>query len=501
MIYVDLFSGIGGFHKGIVDADIKIDKCYFSEIDTHATKIYKKHFPDSIELGNIKQVDGTKLGKVDLLTFGFPCQDLSVAGKRAGLEGARSGLFFEATRLIRECKPVTFIFENVAGLLSADEGKAIEIVIESLVELGYTVDIGMMNTSWYLPQNRERVYGIGGSWLWIFQGLIESGMTERSVFSKSIIEGYLLRKFLLNLDEAKKLREINYIVLDLNLEVKKLFELDGQRTRLEYLKIIKLWQLEYLKNFCQDIRTWVSEQKDLRSKHLLKKNLQEIVVDIKSDMNDSKVAEELYSFIEKLLNELSEESLNHMNKFIMLTWIKIITQKKIFTCAEIEGITQSYIITLNRFLPDYLNDVSLDLIKKMENIIYAENNGDPSEGYHGELFDELSLPKGTRFGYETIGHLAERGGCKVFPIGEISQESIGELGGVPALQARDYKGIGNQAQGLVEVCAMRGRNPKNPSDRMTGSPTEQRIEINSNGTTNALTSVSKDNLIICPWGG
>ena len=74
-------------------------------------------------------------------------------------------------------------------------------------------------------------------------------------------------------------------------------------------------------------------------------------------------------------------------------------------------------------------------------------------------------------------------------------------GGVPALQARDYKGIGNQAQGLVEVFAMRGRNPKNPSDRMTGSPTEQRIEINSNGTTNALTSVSKDNLIICPWGG
>jgi DNA (cytosine-5)-methyltransferase 1 len=71
-------------------------------------------------------------------------------------------------------------------------------------------------------------------------------------------------------------------------------------------------------------------------------------------------------------------------------------------------------------------------------------------------------------------------------------------GGVPALQARDYKGIGNQPQGLVEICAMRGRNPDNPSDRTTGSPTQQRIEVNTTGNTNTLTSVQKDNLLICP---
>ena len=79
MNYLDLFSGIGGFHKGILDAGVKIDKCYFSEIDKYATQIYKRHFPDAVELGDIKQIKPETLGEIDLVTFGFPCQDLSIA--------------------------------------------------------------------------------------------------------------------------------------------------------------------------------------------------------------------------------------------------------------------------------------------------------------------------------------------------------------------------------------------------------------------------------------
>jgi len=160
--YLDLFSGIGGFALGIQQAGVKIDKCYFSEIDKYATQIYKRHFPDAIELGDIRTIKPETLGKIDLITFGFPCQDLSIAGKRKGLGGARSGLFFKAMWLISQLLPSVFIFENVKGLLTSNEGKDFEIVLRTIANIGlYECEWQLVNTSWVLPQNRERVYFIG----------------------------------------------------------------------------------------------------------------------------------------------------------------------------------------------------------------------------------------------------------------------------------------------------------------------------------------------------
>jgi len=160
--YLDLFLGIGGFTLGLLQAGFEFDKHYFSEIDKYATKIYKQHFPEAIELGDVSRIDGTKLGRIDLITFGFPCQDLSIAGKRKGLGGSRSGLFFEATRLIRQLKPATFIFENVKGLLTSNNGKDFEVVLREIADIGlYECEWQLLNTSWFLPQNRERIYFIG----------------------------------------------------------------------------------------------------------------------------------------------------------------------------------------------------------------------------------------------------------------------------------------------------------------------------------------------------
>ena len=165
--YIDLFSGIGGFAKGIENAGVKIKNHYYSEIDEHCIEIYEKHFPKAKALGDIKTITTETIKKelikkelrtsnsnddseqqIDLITFGFPCQDLSVAGKRTGLDGSRSGLFFEAIRLIKEVKPACFIFENVKGLITNNKGQDF---IKCLQEIG---NIGLYDCEWQLVNTR-----------------------------------------------------------------------------------------------------------------------------------------------------------------------------------------------------------------------------------------------------------------------------------------------------------------------------------------------------------
>lgn len=162
--YLDLFSGAGGFALGLQQAGFSFKKQYFSEIDRYACANYTYHFPKSIPLGDIKKIKASQIKeKIDLITFGFPCQDLSLAGKRKGLKkGKRSQLFFEAIRLIKTLKPRLFIFENVKGLFSADEGRAFETVLQTIAHLGtYECQWQLCDTAWFLPQHRERIYFVG----------------------------------------------------------------------------------------------------------------------------------------------------------------------------------------------------------------------------------------------------------------------------------------------------------------------------------------------------
>lgn len=162
MRYMDLFSGIGGFALGLRQAGIEFEEHWFSEIDKNAINIYKKHFPNAKELGDVRAIRDFSGIKADIITFGFPCQDLSIAGKRRGLAGARSGLFFEAMRIIRELKPQYFIFENVKGLLTNNRGADFVRCLQEIADIGlYECEWQLVNTSWVLPQNRERVYFVG----------------------------------------------------------------------------------------------------------------------------------------------------------------------------------------------------------------------------------------------------------------------------------------------------------------------------------------------------
>jgi DNA (cytosine-5)-methyltransferase 1 len=171
---LDLFSGIGGFHLGFERAGYKVNT-YFSEVDPHAIAVYKYQFPNSTYVGSVTNVRGTDLPTIDLITFGSPCQDFSIAGKRKGMEGERSVLILEAIRLIRECRPRVFIWENVKGTFSSNSGEDFAAILKEFTDIGgYRLEWQLLNTSWFLPQNRERIYLVGYS--------AEAGRNWRGVF-------------------------------------------------------------------------------------------------------------------------------------------------------------------------------------------------------------------------------------------------------------------------------------------------------------------------------
>jgi DNA (cytosine-5)-methyltransferase 1 len=159
--HLDLFSGIGGFHLGFERAGFKINS-YFSEIDKYAIQVYKDKFKDSNYVGSVTDVRGGDLPNIDLITFGSPCQDFSLAGKRKGLGGERSSLISEAIRLIREKRPRVFVWENVKGTFSSNNRQDFAAILQAFTNIGgYRLEWQLLNTKWFLPQNRERIYLVG----------------------------------------------------------------------------------------------------------------------------------------------------------------------------------------------------------------------------------------------------------------------------------------------------------------------------------------------------
>jgi len=178
---LDLFSGIGGFHLGFEKAGYEVTS-FFSEIDKHAIAVYKHQFPNSTYVGSVTNVRGAALPRIDLITFGSPCQDFSLAGKRKGMEGDRSSLVLEAIRLIGECRPRVFVWENVKGTFSSNNGEDFAAILQAFANIGgYRLEWQLLNTSWFLPQNRERIYLVGYSaepkrnWRGVFPIEVESG--------------------------------------------------------------------------------------------------------------------------------------------------------------------------------------------------------------------------------------------------------------------------------------------------------------------------------------
>jgi DNA (cytosine-5)-methyltransferase 1 len=148
-----LFAGIGGFDLGFERSGMV---CKWQvEIDDYATKVLEKHWPRVHRERDIRQCGATNLERVDVICGGFPCQDISYAGLGAGLDGERSGLFFEAIRVVRELRPRVVVLENVAALLT----RGLDRVLGTLAEIGYDAEWHCIPAaSIGAPHIRDRVF-------------------------------------------------------------------------------------------------------------------------------------------------------------------------------------------------------------------------------------------------------------------------------------------------------------------------------------------------------
>ncbi len=156
---VSLFSGIGGFDLGFQRAGIEcVAVC---EIDKNAQSVLLRRFPEAKLFDDVRKVgkETHERKSIDIVCGGFPCQDVSIAGKRAGIAGERSGLWFEFARVIDELEPQWVVIENVPGLLSSNKGKDFAVIVQWLAKRGYGVAWRVLDAQYFgVPQRRRRVF-------------------------------------------------------------------------------------------------------------------------------------------------------------------------------------------------------------------------------------------------------------------------------------------------------------------------------------------------------
>ena len=160
-----LFSGIGAIEHAFQRLGLNFDIVFAGDIDAKCKKSYfaNYHITDDNWFTEVREFDAKKYnGQVDILVGGAPCQAFSMVGRRLGFEDARGTLFYEFARVIKETNPKVFIFENVKGLLSHDNGRTWQVIHDIFEELGYDVHFKVLNSKDYgIPQHRDRLFCIG----------------------------------------------------------------------------------------------------------------------------------------------------------------------------------------------------------------------------------------------------------------------------------------------------------------------------------------------------
>lgn len=156
---LSLCTGVGGAELGLEYSDFDYEMIAYAEIDKYANSIYKRHFPNTENLGDLTKINPIILDDFDMLIAGFPCQAFSIAGKLKGFDDTRGTIFFDIARILKVKKPKYFLFENVKNLISHDKGNTFQVIIKTLLDLGYNVRWDVLNSKDFgVAQNRERIY-------------------------------------------------------------------------------------------------------------------------------------------------------------------------------------------------------------------------------------------------------------------------------------------------------------------------------------------------------
>ena len=161
---ISLFSGAGGMDLGIIKAGFEV--IWANDFEKDAVETYRRNIGNHIVLGDITMISSKEIplkkGEVDLIIGGFPCQGFSIANKNRSMEDKRNFLYKEMLRIIKDKKPKFFIAENVKGILSLHNGEVIKMILKDFEDLGYKVDVKLLNAADYgVPQQRERVIIMG----------------------------------------------------------------------------------------------------------------------------------------------------------------------------------------------------------------------------------------------------------------------------------------------------------------------------------------------------
>ena len=472
----EAFSGYGSQSIALRNLGIEHEVVAISEIDKYAIKAYKTIHGPTLNLGDISKIDVNDIPQHDLFTYSFPCQDLSVAGKQKGLgEGTRSGLLYECEKVIEHCRPKYLLLENVKNLVGKKFKADFDKWLEYLEGLGYTNYWKVLNAKNYgVPQNRERVFvvsilGEHEPFEWptpipldkCIKDILEEQVDEKYYLSEELVD-----RFKESINKAtdykqpKQIAEINQVgMLDIkgNEQVRRVYGDNGISPTLNTMqggnrqpKIIT----EYIQ---QEVKVRKYEV-DIEE---LKKTLKEAKE--KAGITIKEIADTL---------EVNKTTVEHW--FRNDNCFSIPDENIWYNLKELLNITTD---KFDKALTEFeIKDNEYD----MSNRVYHENGISPTLTATGEngakkIICEQRSDEGLRFFKDNI--------CGTI-------RTINSGGDKRVIE---YKGKEIE---LPCIGASRGRNPENPSSRVAGEPTEQRLEINSNGTSNTITTVQKDNYAI-----
>ena len=472
--FIDLFSGIGGFHTAFKEIG---GECVFaSEIDKFAKQAYTT-LHGLEPHGDITKIDAKDIPDHDVIAAGFPCQSFSVAGKRGGFEDARGTLFFEVARIASVKQPKVLLLENVKGLVGHDKGKTLDTIVKTLNEIGYRVDFEVLNSKYFgVPQNRERIFIVA-----IREDLVANEPWK--------IEG--------NTVVPKGKRRIS------GYEDVKTFNFDWPTNDTVQLRLKDVLESEV------DEKYYLSEEKTAQLVVQLEAQEPSVTDEIKcynprnvETGDQTRMQDRIYdtdgnvvaltSFSDRL-NVIEPQMLGHVDIKGHDAIKRVYDPKHVGTTLTTMGgghrepkNIETTGINLSKQATEVKNitDVSGTLMAR-------DYKGFGNQEMTG-VVEGLPIREATKKGF-AVAYEGDAVNIS-FPSSNTRRGRVGKDGQAQTLEA---SGV-NQGVVLPAIGASRGRNIENPSDRTPGNDVEQRLEINSGGTSNTLTSVQKDNYVVEP---